>query len=165
MWQRSRCSTLPERYALRPSRRGRGERVKARSPLELPVPIDVVFRGATPNVFQANPELQQTRSNFIGLGKIALLTSVVSLLYQSVYLCGPEPSNELKSKSARFILLNSETIREDARYFAGRVMDAVGEDLQKQVERAYLMALARPPSPQETRTGSRCGARLPARSK
>jgi hypothetical protein len=50
-------------------------------------------------------------------------------------------------------LLNSETIREDARYFAGRVMDAVGENVQKQVERTYLMALARPPSPQETRTG------------
>ena len=47
-------------------------------------------------------------------------------------------------------LWNSEMLRENARYFAGRVMDAVGEDeLEKQVERVYLMALSRSPSEEE----------------
>jgi len=51
-------------------------------------------------------------------------------------------------------LLNGEMIREDARYFAGRVIDAAGEDLSKQVERAYWMALSRPPTQQEAITGA-----------
>ena len=52
-------------------------------------------------------------------------------------------------------LWNSEMLRENARYFAGRVMDAVGEDeLEKQVERVYLMALSRSPSEEERVKGA-----------
>lgn len=50
-------------------------------------------------------------------------------------------------------LLNDEKIREHARYFAGRVIDSAGDDLAKQVERAYMMALSRPPTQQEIATG------------
>ena len=47
-------------------------------------------------------------------------------------------------------LWNSEMARENARHFAGRVMDAVGEkEVAKQVERIYLSALSRPPTHQE----------------
>lgn len=46
-------------------------------------------------------------------------------------------------------LWNSETVRENARHFAGRVIDAVGEDSDKQVERIYLAALGRYPSERE----------------
>ncbi len=52
-------------------------------------------------------------------------------------------------------LWNSEMLRENARYFAGRVMDAVGdEDFEKQVERVYLMALSRSPSEEERVKGA-----------
>ena len=43
-------------------------------------------------------------------------------------------------------LMNSELVSESAQYFAGRVMDAVSEDLGKQVEWVYLSALSRRPS-------------------
>ena len=47
-------------------------------------------------------------------------------------------------------MMNSDMVRENSRYMAGRVMDAVGEDAAKQVERVYLAALGRPPSEEES---------------
>ena len=50
-------------------------------------------------------------------------------------------------------LLNSDLLRESARYFAGRVMDAVGGDLGNQVKRVYLSAFSRGPSEEERKLG------------
>ena len=50
-------------------------------------------------------------------------------------------------------LMNSDVVRENSRYFAGRVMDAVGADVEKQIERAYLTALSRRPSSEEMKLG------------
>ena len=50
-------------------------------------------------------------------------------------------------------LWNSERVRESARYFAGRVIDAVGEDVGKQVNRVYLTALSRRPTDEERLQG------------
>ena len=47
-------------------------------------------------------------------------------------------------------MMNSDMVRENSRYMAGRVIDAVGEDAGKQVERVYLAALSRPPSQEES---------------
>ena len=47
-------------------------------------------------------------------------------------------------------MMNSEMIRRSSRYLAGRVIDTVGEDIAKQVERVYLVALSRLPSAQES---------------
>jgi len=46
-------------------------------------------------------------------------------------------------------LLNSDLIRESARFLAGRIIDKVGADRCKQVERAYLRILARPADREE----------------
>ena len=46
-------------------------------------------------------------------------------------------------------LWNSDMVRENSRYFAGRVVDAVGADVEKQVERVYVTALSRWPSAEE----------------
>jgi hypothetical protein len=46
-------------------------------------------------------------------------------------------------------------VRENSRYFAGRVMDAVGDDVEKQVEQVYLVALSREPSAEEKNVGQR----------
>ncbi len=48
-------------------------------------------------------------------------------------------------------MMNGDLVRENARYMAGRIIDAVGDDAAKQVERAYLLAFARKPSAEETR--------------
>src|SRR5207244_7447990 len=39
-------------------------------------------------------------------------------------------------------LMNSALMRESARYLAGRIIDAAGDDPKKQVERLYLTTLA-----------------------
>ena len=46
-------------------------------------------------------------------------------------------------------LWNSQLTRESARHFAGRVMDAAGSDLERQVEQVYLAALSRWPTAAE----------------
>ena len=51
-------------------------------------------------------------------------------------------------------LWNSDLVRESSRYFAGRVIDAVGADVEKQIGRVYLVALSRWPSAEETKLGS-----------
>ncbi|MDX1983605.1 MAG: PSD1 and planctomycete cytochrome C domain-containing protein [Bryobacteraceae bacterium] len=43
-------------------------------------------------------------------------------------------------------LMNSDLVRENARYMAGRIADEVGDNADAQIERAYLLALTRKPS-------------------
>ncbi len=47
------------------------------------------------------------------------------------------------------ILFNSEFVNRQARYLAARLENEVGTDPEKQIVRAYTLALARPPSPTE----------------
>ena len=47
------------------------------------------------------------------------------------------------------ILFNSEFVNRQARYLAARLENEVGTDPQKQIDRAYSLALARPPSQTE----------------
>lgn len=48
-------------------------------------------------------------------------------------------------------LMNGDLVRENARFMAGRIADVAGDDPAAQIERAYLLALARRPSPDELR--------------
>ncbi len=50
-------------------------------------------------------------------------------------------------------MFNSGLLRESSRYLAGRIIDEAGGDLRKQVELAYLHALARPPRGDEIDAG------------
>ena len=52
-------------------------------------------------------------------------------------------------------MMNSEIIRTNSRYMAGRVIDAVGFDPAAQVDRVYLAALGRHPSDEERADGAR----------
>jgi len=47
-------------------------------------------------------------------------------------------------------LMNSDLARENAKYMAGRIVDVVGDDVRAQIERAYLLALARNPTDDES---------------
>ena len=51
--------------------------------------------------------------------------------------------------SQALVLWNGDLVRESARFFAGRIIDAVGADREEQVRRIYLTALTRGPSTQE----------------
>src|SRR5206468_12672728 len=46
-------------------------------------------------------------------------------------------------------MMNSELIRERARYWAGRLIDEFGNDQEKQIEQIYLRALSRRPTAME----------------
>ncbi|WP_051669964.1 PSD1 and planctomycete cytochrome C domain-containing protein [Bryobacter aggregatus] len=46
-------------------------------------------------------------------------------------------------------LMNGDQIRETARYLAGRIIDAVGNDPRKQIDQLYLATLTRPARPAE----------------
>jgi Protein of unknown function (DUF1553)/Protein of unknown function (DUF1549)/Planctomycete cytochrome C len=50
-------------------------------------------------------------------------------------------------------LWNSDMLRENARYLAGRVIDTVGENVERQVEHVLLMAYSRPASGEEKKLG------------
>lgn len=52
-------------------------------------------------------------------------------------------------------MMNGEQIRETSRYLAGRIMDSVGDDPRKQVERLYLATLTRFPTQAEVEDGER----------
>jgi hypothetical protein len=46
-------------------------------------------------------------------------------------------------------LMNGDLARDNSRFMAGRIIDAVGDDPGAQIERAYLLALARKPAADE----------------
>ncbi len=46
-------------------------------------------------------------------------------------------------------LMNGDMTRDNARFMAGRIIDTVGDDRAAQLERAYLLALARKPTADE----------------
>jgi hypothetical protein len=48
------------------------------------------------------------------------------------------------------LLMNNAFVMQQAKFFAQRVMTEAGADTAAQVERAYHLALARPPGPEET---------------
>ena len=62
--------------------------------------------------------------------------------------CLKRPHSTVSSQALQ--LENSELVRLSARHMAGRVIDAVGEDPSRQIERVYLLALTRPPSGEES---------------
>ena len=51
--------------------------------------------------------------------------------------------------SQALVLWNGDLVRESARFFAGRIIDAVGANREEQIKRIYLTALTRDPSSQE----------------
>ena len=64
--------------------------------------------------------------------------------------CLKRPHSTVSSQALQ--LENSELLRTSARYMAGRVIDAVGDDVPKQIQRVYWVTLTRSPSPEEART-------------
>lgn len=57
-------------------------------------------------------------------------------------------------------MMNSEMLRANSRYLAGRVIDEIGDNPDAQVERVYLAALSRPPSVEEQASGASTLAKM-----
>ena len=64
--------------------------------------------------------------------------------------CLKRPRSGVSSQALQ--MMNSDTVRENSRYMAGRIIDAVGADVEKQIERVFLTALCRRPSAEEVKT-------------
>ena len=64
--------------------------------------------------------------------------------------CLKRPHSTVSSQALQ--LENSQLVRLSARHMAGRVIDAVGEDPSRQIERVYLLALSRTPTAGEAAT-------------
>ncbi|MBK5291360.1 MAG: DUF1553 domain-containing protein, partial [Acidobacteriia bacterium] len=60
-----------------------------------------------------------------------------------------------------FSLLNSKFVNQQARHFAARVMELAGPDRPAQIEKAFQLALARPPSGNERAEASEVFSHLP----
>jgi Protein of unknown function (DUF1553) len=61
--------------------------------------------------------------------------------------CLQRPVSTVSSQA--LLLWNSDLVRENSRYFAGRVIDAAGGDIRKEIEQVYLTALSRWPTEDE----------------
>ena len=103
-------------------------------------PDGEVVAKAGPKGYRRSIFLMQRRSK-----PVTLLESFDAPLL--VPNCLKRPHSTVSSQALQ--LENSELVRISARHMAGRVIDAVGDDLRKQIERVYLLTLARPPSRQE----------------
>ena len=64
--------------------------------------------------------------------------------------CLKRPHSGVSSQALQ--MMNSDTVRENSRYMAGHVINAVGTNVEKQIEQVFLTALCRPPSAQELET-------------
>ena len=63
--------------------------------------------------------------------------------------CLQRPVSTVASQA--LLMWNSAMVRDNSRYFAGRVIDSVGGDVPRQVEEVYLRALGRKPSEDEAK--------------
>ncbi len=61
--------------------------------------------------------------------------------------CLKRPHSTVSSQALQ--LMNSQLVRESSRYLAGRVIDAAGNDAERQIDRVFLAALSRLPSARE----------------
>lgn len=66
--------------------------------------------------------------------------------------CLQRPVSTVASQA--LLMWNSDMLRENSRYFAGRVIDRVGGEVEKQIEEVYLRALCRRPSEDERKAAS-----------
>jgi hypothetical protein len=64
---------------------------------------------------------------------------------------GPRTISTVPTQS--LTLLNDEFVRRQAKLFAGRVEEGAPNDVAKQIDLAYRIALARPPDDKELRIG------------
>jgi len=62
-----------------------------------------------------------------------------------------------------FTLLNSDLTNTEVKHFAARVVELAGTDPGRQIDRAFRMALSRPPSPEEVKSARATMAGMKAR--
>jgi Protein of unknown function (DUF1553)/Protein of unknown function (DUF1549)/Planctomycete cytochrome C len=67
--------------------------------------------------------------------------------------CLQRPVSTVASQA--LLMWNSGMVRENSRHFAGRVIESVGADVERQIEEVYLRALCRRPSEDESKTARR----------
>ena len=120
-------------------------------PVEVQPAGEVVGEGSRKQGWPRSIYMLQRRSTPITMLEVFDLPSLSPNCIQRSYSTVPTQLLEL---------INSEVMRERARYWAGRLIDKFGTNQEKQIEQIYLLAYARPPTSEETRLAIRDLAEL-----
>jgi hypothetical protein len=116
------------------------------------VPRDVLLSHADlDKIWKASPEDEASRRTIYAHTKRSLLVPFLEVLD----FCDTAQSTERRQRTTvatqALVLFNSHFVNLQARHFAQRLLDEAGADDAKVIERAWLLALCRPPRPAETK--------------
>jgi hypothetical protein len=127
-----------------------------RVPLE-PAVYELIFTEGEPDgLWHVTPDPRQhTRRSLYLFAKRNLHLPLFEAFDQPDTLtsCPVRPVSTFAPQA--LILLNGPLLQQQSRAFAARLLRECGTDRERQVERAYLLALARPPRPGETASACR----------
>jgi Protein of unknown function (DUF1553)/Protein of unknown function (DUF1549) len=114
------------------------------------VPREALAGSSDPNqIWKPFVEAEASRRTIYAFSKRSLAVPLLEVLDV------PESSRSCDKRLVTTVapqalsLFNGDFVNRQAKHFAGRLIDEVGADPGKQIERAYRLALCRPPTPQE----------------
>lgn len=119
----------------------------------LPIPPAVVEAHTDKqSAWKVSPEPDIYRRTVYAYVKRTLLVPMLEVLD----LCDTTQSTDKRAITSiapqALTLFNGEFVSQQAAFFAQRLIDETGEDIDRQIERAFLLALCRPPSAGELQT-------------
>ena len=122
----------------------------------LPIPASVIEAHTDKEAsWHTSPEPAIFRRTIYAYVKRTLLVPMLEVLD----LCDTTNSTEKRSITSiapqALTLYNGDFVNQQAAFFADRIVREVGNDTDKQIERAYLLALCRPPTASELTTSAR----------
>ncbi len=119
--------------------------------VHLPIPAAVIEAHTDKErAWTASPQPDVYRRTVYGYVKRTLLVPMLEVLD----FCDTTNSSDKRSITTiapqALTLYNGEFVNQQAEFFAQRLVSEVGHDRQRQIERAYRLALCRPPTASET---------------
>jgi hypothetical protein len=112
-----------------------------------PIPPAALEGSSDPDkIWKASPEREASRRTIYALVKRSMIIPMMEVLD----FCDTTRSSAKRVNTSvapqALTLFNGEFVNQQARYLADRLAEEVGPDPEKQIERAYRLALARPPT-------------------
>ncbi len=114
------------------------------------LPPEVLASQSRPGLgWGKSDERQSSRRSVYVFAKRSLALPELELLDSPDTTASCEQRNQSTTAPQALTLLNGSFMREQANHFADRLLREAGLDDRKQIERAFVLALARPPSTEE----------------
>jgi hypothetical protein len=102
-------------------------------------------------IWKVSDEEERSRRTVYAFLKRAMIVPLLEVLD----LCDTTRTSPVRTTTSvapqALTLFNGEFVNRQARFFAARLISEVGEDARAQIDRAFRLALARPPEESETR--------------